>query len=829
MMTRRDWLRAAAGAIGASALRPRGITLLGQRASGPALLATASAGRERLLADVGWRFHLGHANDPAQDFGFGQGRVFDKVGRLFAPSAARFDDSAWQPVNLPHDWAVDLPFENAAELVDFGCKPLGRNYPATSIGWYRRVFQIPAGDSGRRLAVEFDGVFRNALVALNGHLLGTNFSGYAPCRFDITDIVNYGGPNVLVVRVDATEREGWFYEGAGIYRHVWLEKVAPLHVAHWGTFVTSEGDGPSSQLTIRTEIDNDADDAVDCQIVSTILDPDGRALAHVPSDNLQVAGHGQQTVTQQVAVAQPMRWSVETPHLYRLITTVHPNGAANAVDAYNTPFGIRTMRFDPDEGCVLNGSRVELKGTCNHQDHAGVGSGLPDALQAYRVGRLKAMGSNAYRTAHNPPAPELLDACDRLGMLVLDESRLFSSNDEGRSQLERMIRRDRNHPSVIAWSIANEEWSDQAQDRGRRIADTLRRAAHALDPSRPVVAAMDSGYEDPKGISLAIDVQGFNYQRENIDAFHQKLPRQPAMGTETASAYATRGIYAADETRGYVSAYDVNKPSYGATAEEWWTFYAARRFLAGGFVWTGFDYRGEPSPYKWPCISSHFGVLDTCGFAKDTFYYYQAWWSDQPVLHVFPHWNWAGREGQAIDVWCFTNLDRVELFVNGVSAGARDVTRNSHVVWSVPYAPGAIEARGMKDGRPVVSRRETTGEAAKVAPRADRRKIAADGEDVAVVEAYVLDRQDRLVPTADDRVTFSVSANAKIVGVGNGDPSSHEPDRADARHAFNGLCMALVQATNQAGNIIVTASASGLARGSVVIEATPVTPRPALG
>src|ERR1043165_8947141 len=260
------------------------------------------------------------------------------------------------------------------------------------------------------------------------------------------------------------------------------------------------------------------------------------------------------------------------------------------------------------------------------------------------------MGVNAYRTAHNPPTPELLDACDRLGMLVLDETRLFSGNEEGAGQLARMIRRDRNHPSVFAWSIANEEWSDQGNDRGRRVAETLRRRAHELDPSRPVTAAMDSAYENPHGISLAVDVQGFNYQRENIDAFHQKFPAKPAMGTETASAFATRGIYAADAARGYVSAYDVNKPSYGATAEEWWSYYAARPFLAGGFVWTGFDYRGEPSPYKWPCISSHFGILDTCGFAKDTAFYYKAWWGAEPVLHLLPHWNWEGKEGQEIEV-----------------------------------------------------------------------------------------------------------------------------------------------------------------------------------
>jgi beta-galactosidase len=826
-MTRRDWLKAA-GAIGGAAWLPNVTGVLGLE-RGQATSA-ASAGRERLLADFGWRFHLGHANDPAQDFGFGQGRVFDKVGRLFAPSGARFDDSSWRAVDLPHDWAVELPFENSAELVDFGCKPLGRNYPATSIGWYRRVFDIPASDTGRRVAIEFDGVFRNATVALNGHLLGTNFSGYAPFRYDISDLVTYGGANVLVVRVDATEREGWFYEGAGIYRHVWLEKTAPLHVGHWGTFVTAEVARDSAMLTIRTDVVNDSDRPAPCRVVLTIRDPDGRTIADASSAPLVVGSWDNTTVAQSVSIPSPKLWAIDTPHLHTLVTTIERADAASApVDAYDTPFGIRTIRFEPEEGFFLNGSRVTVKGTCNHQDHAGVGSALPDALQDFRIARLKSMGSNAYRTAHNPPTPQLLDACDRLGMLVLDESRLFSSNDEGHSQLDRLIRRDRNHPSVFAWSIANEEWSDQAVERGRRIADSLRRTAHALDPTRPVVAAMDSGYENARGISLAIDVQGFNYQRENIDAFHQKFPTQPSMGTETASAYSTRGIYAADEARGYVSAYDVNKPSYGATAEEWWKYYAARRFLAGGFIWTGFDYRGEPSPYKWPCINSHFGVLDTCGFPKDTFYYYKSWWSNETVLHLFPHWNWAGREGQAIEVWCFTNLDRVELFVNGVSAGARQIQRNSHAMWRVPYAAGVIEARGVKDGTPVTSRRETTGNAARILLRPDRVRLSANGEDVSVVEAYVVDARDRLVPTADQKIAFTASAGGRIIGVGNGNPSCHEPDHATERSAFNGLCLALVQATRTAGSIRVEATSPGLESATVVIDAVAASARPALG
>jgi beta-galactosidase len=830
-LSRREWLTAAAALSGA-ALLPEIAWADSAQQAGPAATVPPLAAplRERLLADFGWKFHFGHANDPAQDFGFGAGRVFDKVGRLFAPSTARFDDSAWHAVDLPHDWAVDLPFENAAELNDFGYKPLGRNFPATSIGWYRRVFDIPATDSGRRLAIEFDGVFRNATFALNGHLLGTNFSGYAPVRYDITDLVTYGGRNVLVVRVDATEREGWFYEGAGIYRHVWLEKTPPLHLAHWGTRVTSElSASGAATVHVSAEVANDDATAASCHVVCTVLDGSGRAVVTATSSPYaSIPAWDQHTFSVQVPMAKPALWSPDDPHLYRLVVTVEKT--TGPVDKEETPFGIRTIRFDPNDGFFLNGKRLELKGTCNHQDHAGVGSALPDRLHEFRVQKLKEMGCNAWRTAHNPPAPEVLDACDRLGMLVLDETRLFSSNDEGLSQLERMVRRDRNHPCVFAWSIANEEWSDQAVDRGRRIAETLRRFVHQLDPSRLVTGAMDSGYENGKGISLAIDVQGFNYQRENIDAFHAKNPALPLMGTETASAYSTRGVYVTDKDKGYVSAYDVNKPDYAATAEQWWSFYAARPFLAGGFAWTGFDYRGEPSPYEWPCISSHFGILDTCGFPKDSFFYYQAWWSGKPVLHLFPHWNWEGKEGQPIDVWCFTNLEAVELFLNGRSLGRQAVAKNGHAMWKVPYEPGVIEVRattGLPSTAPMATR-ETTGAPAKIVLRPDRATIAADGEDVSIVEVQVVDEKDRLVPTAGGLITFSATGGGKIIGVGNGDPSCHEPDHASARSAFNGLCLAIVQSTKQAGQIRVEATSPGLTSATVTITAQTATPRPSL-
>jgi beta-galactosidase len=795
-------------------------------AGGPATVPGA-APRERLLLDFGWRFHLGHATDPQRDFGYGSGEEFAKTGDfLRGPSKPDFDDRGWAAVDLPHDWVVALPFENDPALVSQGFKPIGRSYPATSIGWYRRVFDLPAADDGRRLSLEFDGVFRDAVVALNGVFLGRNLSGYAPFSFDISDFANTGGRNVLLVRADATEHEGWFYEGAGIYRHVWLVKTAPLHVPQWGTCVTSEVRDGTATLTLTTQVENAGGEAPVCRVRSTVLDPAGKAVASAATAPERLAPFSGRQVTQRVAVPHPALWSVGRPQLYRLVTAIDAGGAE--VDRTETPFGIRTIRFDADRGFFLNGERVELKGTCNHQDHAGVGSALPDRLQAYRVERLQAMGSNAYRTSHNPPTPELLDACDRLGMLVLDETRMMSSSEEGMSEFSRMLRRDRNHPCVIAWSIGNEEWLVQGTERGALIAAAMKRLARRLDPSRPVTEAMNADWG--KGLSAVVDIQGFNYfVAGDIDAYHASHPAQPTMGTETASTVSTRGVYANDPVRGYVSAYDVNYPRWASTAERWWSYYDARPFLAGGFVWTGFDYRGEPTPYRWPCISSHFGILDTCGFPKDNFYYYRAWWSGEPVLHLFPHWNWAGKEGQAIEVWCHSNLERVELLVNGRSVGSRDVPRDGHVMWKVPYAAGVIEARGYHGGAvALTAKRETTGPAARLVLEPDRATIDGDGEDLAVVAVRVVDAAGRVVPVADDEVTFQATGPGRIIGVGNGDPSSHEADQGTVRRAFNGLCMAIVQAAKAAGELRIEATAPGLAPGSASVRCAPATPRPAV-
>jgi len=782
--------------------------------------------RERISLDPGWRFHFGHAADAAKDFGYGavaREQTFAKSGDFPDVCQLDFKDADWRTVDLPHDWAVELPVRNAPELPDHGGRPLGREYPETSIGWYRRVFDLEEADRGKRIAVEFDGVFRDAMVIFNGFYLGRNFSGYAPLSFDLTDVANFAGRNVLVVRVDATLGEGWYYEGAGIYRHVWLAKTAPVHLVPDGNFVRSKLQRGRASLILAAEVQNDGESESSCKIEWEVIDPSGRAVGATVTKPQTLAAGERATFECQLAVDKPQLWSLEEPNLYRLITTVAT--AHGIIDCTETMFGIRSVRFDPDRGFFLNDRPVKIKGTCNHQDHAGVGTALPDRLQYYRIERLKEMGSNAYRTAHNPPAPELLDACDRLGMLVLDETRMMSSAPEGLSQLERMIRRDRNHPSVVMWSLGNEEWTVQGDDRGRRIVESMKRLAHRLDPSRPVTVAMDSDYSSGQGVPRAVDVQGFNYQRENLDAFHRAFPALPTIGTETAGTYSTRGTYSNDAVRGYVSAYDVNCPDYGATAEKWWSFFAEREFLAGGFVWTGFDYRGEPSPYGWPCVSSHFGAMDSCGFPKDNYFYYQAWWGTKPVLHLLPHWNWEGQEGKLIPVWCHTNLDSVELFLNGKSLGVQRVRRHSHLEWKVEYGPGALEAHGFKDGELVLrTRRETAGAPAAVLAIADRDQLAADAQDVSVVSVQIVDPTGRVVPTADNQVQFQVTGPGRLIGIGNGDPSCHEPDKpasftAGTRSVFNGLCMALVQSLPSPGPIHLSVMSDGLRTGTVTIKA----------
>lgn len=779
-----------------------------------------NAMRQRLSLDRNWRFALGHAADPSKDFEFVRDRSLVKAGEARGAAAPGFDDSAWQRVDLPHDWAIDLPLapSDEREICEHGFRAIGPDHPQHSVGWYRRAFDLPDADRQRRITVQFDGVFRDSVAWLNGHRLGRHASGYVPFRYDLTDIAVFGARNVLVVRADTSSWEGWWYEGAGIYRHVWLIKTAPLHVAHDGTFVTCKVGAAHATVTIHTEVVNEADAEAEFRLRSTVEDPAGRPVAHAMSRPLKLGPWQNTRLAQRIHVRRPRLWSCDHPNLYRLRSQlIHgerntPRAGERVVDECLTPFGIRTVRWDARRGFFLNGQPLKIKGTCNHSQHAGVGVAMPDRLHAWRLHKLKQLGSNAYRCSHYMVAPELLDECDRLGLLVMAENRLASSSPGNLADFETMIRRDRNHPSIILWSIGNEEHTIQWSAIGERIGRTLMRAARRLDPTRKVTAAMhDRGLGE--GFANVVDVHGWNYINVgDIDAHHARRPDLPILGSEEASTVTTRGQYADEPARGYVSAYDRRHPKWGATAERWWRFFSDRPWLAGAFVWTGFDYLGEPIPYKWPCTGSHFGLMDLCGFEKDLHWYYRAWWRpDSPVLHLFPHWNWQGREGQPIEVWCYCNGRSVELALNGRSIGSQDVPRNGHVAWTIPYKPGRLQAVARFEGGRTLRRCvETTGPVTALRLTPDRRRIAGDGRDLAVVTVSAVDDAGRFVPTAANPVEFALDGPARVIGVGNGDPSSHESHKAMRRSLFNGLAQVLVQSDRATGTVTLRAVAAGL-------------------
>ena len=783
--------------------------------------------RERITIDRDWRFAFGHPSDRARDFNYATTyfSFLSKAGAGDGPAAAPmpiqgwrpaavFNDSSWRKLDLPHDWAAEMPFAADASH-SHGYRTVGPRYPNTSVAWYRKTLSIPASDEGRRISVVFDGVFRDAKFWFNGFYLGSEPSGYSGSRFDVTDYLNYGGENTLVVRVDASLEEGWFYEGAGIYRHVWLEKSSALHVDTDGVFVKTSLSDNSASIEVDCTVRNEQRQLVPYSLEQQVLEASGKVLASVSKKNLQLEAGRSADTTLTLSLANPRLWSLEEPTLHTLRSIVRIGD--QIVDQKDTPFGIRSLRFDPNQGFFLNGKHVLLNGTNNHQDHAGVGAAIPDALQEYRIRRLKDMGSNAYRCSHNPPTPEMLDACDRLGMLVIDETRLMGSTPTQLDYLERMIRRDRNHPSVILWSIGNEEWGIEGNVLGARIATTMQDLVHRLDQTRPATVASSGGWG--QGNSTVVDVMGYNYiVHGNIDEHHKKFPWQPAVGTEETTTQGTRGTYVDDLPRGHVIAQ--KEGNSGGNAETGLKFYAARPFLAGLFFWTGFDYRGEPNPQSFPSVSSQFGILDTCGFPKDSFYYLKAWWGTEPVLHIAPHWNWPGSEGKALTVRIDSNADEVELLLNGSSLGRKVMEKLGHLEWSVPYAPGTLTARSFSQGNLVLEKAIlTTGVATQLALHADRQLLKADASDVSVIEVSTQDHTGLTVPDAMLPITFELTGPGRIIGVGNGDPSSHEPDiflPVDGkppvwqRKLFNGFAQILVQSTAQAGEITLRAKSGSL-------------------
>lgn len=778
----------------------------------------AQSPRKRQLLNEGWKFHLGHAANAEKDFNYGLSNIFAKTGRAEKTAiAVDFNDAAWRTVQIPHDWAVELPFafKDNDDLKDHGYKALGGLFSENSIGWYRKKFSVTATDSGKRFSITFDGIFRDAKVWLNGFYIAANQSGYVGFTVDVTDYINFKKENVLVVRADATQSEGWFYEGAGIYRKVWLNTYDNLHVTD-DTFVhtITQADG-KAMITVEADVKNDGLQTTEATFYTLIKDRTGRIVAKTDVKRVNVNSNDATPVKQQVLVDKPIWWSIEQPYLYHAEILV--SRGDKVIDERNIRFGIRSVDIKAD-GVYLNGKHVKIKGTNNHQDHAGLGSALPDYLQYYRISLLKQMGSNAYRASHHAPTPELLEACDSLGMLVLDEQRLLNSSPEYMDQFERLVKRDRNHPSVFLWSIGNEEGYAQVNGFGKRIAQTLLAKQKQLDPTRTSTYAADLANVFT-GVNEVIPVRGFNYRQFAVADYHRDHPQQPIIGTEMGSTVTTRGIYVKDTVSAYLPDQDITAPWWASTAEQWWPLAAENDFWLGGFIWTGFDYRGEPTPYKWPNISSHFGVMDVCGFPKNIYYYYQSWWKDEDVLHISPQWNWRGKEGQNIDVWVNSNADNVELFLNGKSLGKKNMPRNKHLQWSVAYRPGTLKAVGYRNGKKLVSEVKTTGAAYKLKLTPSKQILLADGSDAVVVNVLILDKNGLEVPDAMQEIKFNLTGGATIIGVGNGDPSSHEDDKILTgqwkRKLFNGHCQVILQSGKKVGNATLNATADGV-KGAAV-------------
>ena len=784
------------------------------------------AQRQHLPFDRDWKFHLGNAADPGRDFNYGVNNIFSKTGH--APGtciAPNYDDRTWEVIQVPHDWAVRLPFQYVrnGDLDAHGYRAVGGLFPENSIGWYRKTFTLDPADSGWRYEVQFDGIYRDSKVWVNGYYIGSHFSGYTGMSFDITDFLHFGvgTPNVIVVRADASEDEGWFYEGAGIYRHAWLNSYSDLHIATaGGLFVHTRQKGKDAEVVLETKVDNKDIQALDATVATVILDRDGRVLASGKEAHLRVAVYESSKVVQTLTIRGAERWSLDHPYLYRAVAIVRAGG--RVVDSVKVRFGVRTIRVDAAKGLFVNDQPVKIQGVSCHQDHAGLGSALPDFVQYYRISLLKEMGVNAYRTTHNAPTPELLDACDSLGMLVLDETRLLNSGAEYEGQLRDLILRDRNHPSVFMWSVGNEEHATQTTNIGKRITQNQVLLQQSLDPTRTATYAANIG-NVWHGVNEMIPVRGFNYNLRGIDPYHREHPDQPVMGTEMASTVSTRGIYKKDTVRAYVPDYDSVYPPWASTAETWWKIAADREWYMGGFAWTGFDYRGEPTPYRWPNINSHFGIMDMCGFAKTVYYYYQAWWTDKDFVHIAPHWNWKGKEGQSVLVWVNTNADNVELFLNGKSQGKKDMPRNGHLTWNVVYEPGVLEAVANKKGKKIVSRVETTDEAERIVITPVRTKLPADGAAATVLNVTVVDKNGKEVPDAVQKIRFSVEGDGAILGVGNGDPSSHEPDYSSdgdwSRSLFGGRAQVIVRAGMTKGAILFRAEGHGLQAAEVRLTA----------
>lgn len=762
-------------------------------------------------------------------------------------------DNNWEIVQVPHDWAIKGPFDedNDAKKIQrvnngvkqtYTLKGLTGGLPHVGVGWYRKYIEIPDSLPGRSVFIEFDGAMSHARVFLNGDFVGEWPYGYASFGFDLTDKIKFGQSNLLAVRLENLPESSRWYPGAGLYRNVRLVFTNRVHVKRWGTYITTPDiDQGTGNVVIKTIIHNQTGDSGVIKLITEIADPSGKV---VTSTSTQIAINSEAELEQQLNVEDPFLWTPEDPQLYSAVSKVIVDG--KMVDRYVTRFGFRYFHFDSQKGFYINDRHLELKGVCLHHDLGPLGAAVNKSAIRRQLKLLQEMGCNAIRTSHNPPAPELLDLCDEMGFLVLDEAfdewkygkckngynTLFEEWAE--KDLRAFIRRDRNHPSVIMWSIGN-EIREQSKPDGAEICQFLTDICHEEDPTRPVTAGFNSWKEAMKnGLADIIDVPGWNYKPQHYKTIHANYPDWKMYASETASTVSSRGEYFQPaEIKIYYtrepyhsSSYDLEFPWWATTPDVEFMAQDSCPFIAGEFVWTGFDYLGEPTPYnvQWPARSSYFGIIDLCGIPKDRFYLYQSRWSDKEVLHLLPHWNWEGHEGKPVSVHCYTSFNAVELFLNGKSMGIREKDPTNlygkyRLIWDeVLYEPGELKAAGLDKEGNVVKETiiKTASSPAKIELVADRKTINANGKDLSFVTVRILDKNGILCPKADNLVKFSISGGS-LRAAGNGDPTSLESFTAHQRKAFNGLCMAIIHSGTEASTVTLTAESKNLQKAEIII------------
>jgi beta-galactosidase len=734
------------------------------------------------------------------------------------------DDSNWQNVTLPHDWSIFNSIRSNSPASSHG------GYMDGGVGWYRKTFTVPTDYKDKKVFIGFDGAYMNSHVWINGHSLGIHPYGYTSFEYDLTPYLVYSGRNVIAVRINNNQPTSRWYSGSGIYRNVWLTVLNQTHIDYCGMFVTvPKVDSNSAMVNVKTKIMNQSDAAKFMVLKTTILDENSRIVTTNISSLISVRANDNNMSNQDITLLSPQLWSPNSPYLYLVKTEVIADDSV--IDTYKSILGIRYFAFDANEGFSLNGVKMKLNGVCNHHDLGALGAAVNYRAIGRQLQILKAMGCNALRTAHNPPDPQVLEVCDRLGIMVMDEA--FDVWETGKNNLndyhlyfkdwsqpdiQAMVLRDRNHPSVILWSIGNE-----IQRPSVATATKLRAWVKAIDTSRPVTWACNSlNGRTEQAISNLLDVVGNNYFPERYDRLHERYPTWKMFGSETSSAVRSRGIYKIPTNQKILRDSDYQCSSYDnsvggtSSAEQSYRDINSRSFMAGEFVWTGFDYIGEPYPYQWPAKSSYFGIIDTCGFPKDIYYFYQSIWTTEPMVHILPHWNWD--EGQTIEVWTYTNCDSVELFLNGVSQGVKTPGDSLHLAWNVPWKTGTIMAKAIKGDTVIYDKVTTSGPAAKVQLKPDRTSIKADGRDLVFIETDITDSNGVVVPNATNNVTFSISGPGTIAGVDNGNAPSSEPYKANSRKAFSGKCLAIVQTTKTPGSIVITADSSGLSSDSVTVQ-----------